>query len=105
MYAIIVDGGRQFKVAEGEELDVDYRDVPRGETVTFDRVLAFSADEGVQLGQPTLEGASVTAEVLGPTQGPKLVVQKLRRRKNSRRKTGHRQLHTRLKISKITVAD
>ena len=105
MYAIIVDGGHQYKVTEGEELDVAYRDVPKGETLTFDRVLAFSADEGVQLGQPTLEGANVTAEVLGPSQGPKLVVQKFRRRKNSRRKTGHRQLHTRLKVSKITVAN
>jgi large subunit ribosomal protein L21 len=101
MYAIIVDGGRQYKVEEGQELDVDYRDLPKGEELTFDRVLALSGDDGVQLGQPTLEGASVTAEVLGPVNGPKLTVQKLRRRKNSRRRTGHRQLYTKVRISKI----
>jgi large subunit ribosomal protein L21 len=101
MYAIIVDGGRQYKVEEGQELDVDYRDLPKGEELTFDRVLALSGDDGVQLGQPTLDGASVTAEVLGPANGPKLTVQKLRRRKNSRRRTGHRQLYTKVRINKI----
>jgi large subunit ribosomal protein L21 len=104
MYAIIVDGGRQYKVEEGQELDVDYRDLPKGEELTFDRVLALSGDDGVQLGQPTLEGASVTAEVLGPVNGPKLTVQKLRRRKNSRRRTGHRQLYTKVRINKIAEA-
>ncbi|MEQ8791348.1 MAG: 50S ribosomal protein L21 [Pirellulaceae bacterium] len=101
MYAIIVDGGRQYKVEEGQELDVDYRDLPKGEELKFERVLALSGDAGVQLGQPTLEGASVTAEVLGPANGPKLVVQKHRKRKNSRRRTGHRQLYTKVRISKI----
>lgn len=104
MYAIIVDGGRQYRVEEGQELDVDYRDLPKGEELQFDRVLAVSGEEGVQLGQPTLEGASVTAEVLGPVNGPKLAVQKLRRRKNSRRRTGHRQLYTKVRISKIAAA-
>ncbi|HET6880337.1 MAG TPA: 50S ribosomal protein L21 [Pirellulales bacterium] len=100
MYAIILDGGRQYKVSEGEELVVDYRDVGQGEQVTFDRVLAVGGDS-LRLGEPTLAGVSVTAEVLGPVQGPKLVVQKMRRRKNFRRKTGHRQIHTRVRISKI----
>lgn len=101
MYAIIVDSGRQFKVEEGQELEVDYRDDARGTEITFDRVLAVSDEGGFQLGKPSLDGVSVTAEVIGPSQGPKLVVQKFRRRKNSRRKTGHRQLYTRIKISKI----
>jgi large subunit ribosomal protein L21 len=65
--------------------------------------LAYRDDAGLRLGQPMLAGASVTAEVLGPEQGPKLVVQKFRRRKNSRRKTGHRQLYTSVKIEKITA--
>jgi len=104
MYAIIEDGGRQIQVEEGQEIDVDYRDVSRGDQLTFDRVLAYRDDEGIQVGQPTLEGAAVTGEVVGPKLGPKLVVQKLRRRKTYRRKTGHRQLHTRVKISKIEVA-
>ena len=103
MYAIIEDSGRQLKVEEGLELDVDYRDLPAGEVLTFDRVLAYRDDDGLKVGQPVLESASVTAEVLSLVQGPKLVVQKIRRRKNSRRKTGHRQLYTRVKINKITT--
>ena len=102
MYAIISEGGRQFKVEEGQEFDIDYRDLAAGEQVTFDRVLAFRNEDEFKVGQPTLEGASVTAEVLSVVQGPKLVVQKARRRKNYRRKTGHRQLYTRVKISKIS---
>lgn len=101
MYAIIVDGSRQYKVEEGQELEVDYRDLPKGEALKFERVLAVSGEAGVKLGKPTVEGASVTAEVLGPVNGPKLVVQKFRRRKNSRRKTGHRQLYTKVRINKI----
>jgi large subunit ribosomal protein L21 len=103
MYAIISEGGRQFKVEEGQELDIDYRDLPAGEQVKFDRVLALSNDEQLKVGQPVLEGASVTAEVLSLEQGPKLVIQKARRRKNYRRKTGHRQMYTRVKISKIEI--
>ena len=60
--------------------------------------------DGVQLGQPTLDGAKVTAEVLGVEQGDKLTVQKLRRRKTFRRRTGHRQLFTRVRIDKIAIA-
>ena len=103
MYAIISEGGRQFKVEEGQELDIDYRDLSAGNQITFDRVLACRDDETLNVGQPVLEGASVTAEVIAIAQGPKLTVQKTRRRKNSRRKTGHRQLYTRVKINKINV--
>ena len=105
MYAIISEGGRQFKVEEGQELDIDYRDVSAGDQVKFDRVLAYRDDEALRVGQPVLEGARVTGEVLSVVQGPKLVIQKARRRKTFRRKTGHRQLYTRVKISKITSAD
>ncbi len=101
MYAIIIDGKRQLKVEEGQLLDIDYRNVPAGESITFDRVLAIGGDSAARIGQPVVAGASVTAEVMGPTQGPKLVVQKFRRRKNSRRRTGHRQLFTQVKIGQI----
>ena len=104
MYAIITDGGRQYKVEEGQELDIDYRDLPKGEELKFDRVLALSGEEGTQLGSPSIEGANVTAEVLGVAFGQKLTVQKIRRRKNFRRKTGHRQLFTKVRISKIASA-
>lgn len=103
MYAIIADGGRQYKVQEGQELDIDYRDVSKGDEIQFPRVLAVSdeAEGGLQIGKPVVEGATVTAEVVGVRFGKKLTVQKLRRRKNSRRKTGHRQMYTQIRVSKI----
>jgi len=101
MYAIITDGERQYKVEPGQELDLDYRDLPPGQTFTFERVLAYSNGSDVRIGQPNVAGVTVTAEIVGPTQGPKLVVQKKRRRKNYKRRTGHRQIHTRVKISAI----
>ncbi len=102
MYAIFADGGRQYKVEEGQELTIDFRDAPAGDKITFDKVLAVSDGSGdLKLGAPTLAGASVQADVLGAEKGEKLVVQKIRRRKNSRRKTGHRQMYTQVKISKI----
>ena len=104
MYAIIVDGGRQYKVEEGQQIELDYRPVSAGDELRFEQVLAYGDDSGTKIGQPTLSGASVVAKVVGVTQGPKLVVQKLRRRKNSRRKTGHRQLLTTVRVSKIVVA-
>jgi large subunit ribosomal protein L21 len=103
LYAIISDGGRQLKVEEGQTLDIDFRDLSAGEQVKFDRVLAIRNDDGLTVGQPTVASASVTAEVVGATKGPKLVVQKFRRRKNARRRTGHRQIFTRIKIGKIEV--
>jgi large subunit ribosomal protein L21 len=104
MYAIIEDGGRQYQVEEGQQLEVDYREVSRGDQLKFDKVLAYRDDEGLKIGQPVLESAVVTAEVVSVSQGPKLVVRKFRRRKDSRTKTGHRQLHTQVKITKIEVA-
>ncbi len=101
MYAIIVDGGRQYKVEEGQELVVDYRDLSSGSELTFDQVLAYGEGAKLKLGQPTVSGVAVKAEVLGVVQGPKLVVQKARRRKNFRRKTGHRQVNTRVRITQI----
>ena len=102
MYAIIVDGGRQYRVEPGMELDVDYRDIAQGESLQFGKVLAVGGDEGLTLGAPTLDGASVTASVLGPKQGDKIYIQKFRRRKTYRKRTGHRQLHTRVRIESIS---
>src|SRR5580765_5205750 len=101
MYAIIVDGGRQYKVTEGQELVIDYRDVSSGESLEFGQVVAHSDGSKLSLGAPMLDGAKVTAKVLGVAQGPKLTVQKFRRRKTFRRKTGHRQLFTKVQIEKI----
>ncbi|MCA9101633.1 MAG: 50S ribosomal protein L21 [Pirellulales bacterium] len=104
MYAIVQEGGRQLKVSEGQELLIDYRTATSGEKLQFDRVLAYNDGQTLQIGKPTLDKATVEAEVLGVKLGPKLVVQKFRRRKNSRRRTGHRQMHTLVKINKISVA-
>jgi large subunit ribosomal protein L21 len=103
MYAIISDGGKQIKVTQDEELVIDYRNVPAGEKLTFDRVLAVSNGSGdLKLGSPLVKGASVVAEVIGPEKGEKLTVQKFRKRKTYRVRTGHRSLYTRVRVSSIT---
>jgi large subunit ribosomal protein L21 len=104
MYAITVDGGRQYKVSEGQELVIDYRDLSSGDKVQFDKVLAVSNGSTLSLGEPTLGGASATAKVVGVLQGPTLPVQKFRRRKTYRRRTGHRQLYTKVQIESIAGA-
>lgn len=101
MYAVIAESGRQYRVEEGQVLDVDYRDVAPGTEIKFEKVLALGDGETTTIGAPMVEGASVTAEVVGVKMGDKLTVQKLRRRKNSRRKNGHRQMFTAVKIGKI----
>ncbi len=101
MYAIIEHDGRQLKVEEGQRVLIDYRDASAGDALEFDRVLAYRDEGGLRLGQPLLEGVRVAAEIVGIRQGPKLVVQKLRRRKTFRKKTGHRQLYTEVQINKI----
>jgi large subunit ribosomal protein L21 len=101
MYAIIATDGRQYKVEEGQEIQVDLRESKEGDKVTFDRVLLVSDGGSVKVGQPTVAGASVTAEVLGQEMGDKIYIQKIRRRKNFRRRTGHRQMYTRVRIDSI----
>jgi large subunit ribosomal protein L21 len=103
MYAIISDGNRQYRVEEGQELVVNYRDVPAGEKISFDQVLAVGGDGDTKLGLPLVKGASVAAEVIGPEKGEKLVIQKMRRRKNFRRKTGERHIYTRVRVASINV--
>ena len=103
MYAIIAADGRQYKVQSGDEIQVDLREgVQIGDTVTFDQVLLVSGEGGVKVGKPTVGGASVAAEVLGDEQGEKIYIQKMRRRKNFRKRTGHRQSYTRVRIGAIT---
>jgi large subunit ribosomal protein L21 len=102
MYAIITDGSHQYKVEKGQELLVDYRDTPIGDKFKFEKVLAVGGDNEAKLGSPLVKGASVTAEVLGPVQGEKHVIQKMRRRKNFRKKTGFRAMFTRVRIAEIS---
>lgn len=101
MYAIVEDSGTQWRVEEGQTLRIDSRTAEVGGDLTFDRVLLLSDENGVQVGKPLVEGAKVTAEVLGPAKGPKLEVVKVRRRKNSRTHTGHRQRYLTVRVTSI----
>lgn len=101
MYAIIEDSGTQFRVEEGQTLEIDLREAAEGAKVTFDRVLLVADEKGVRIGRPLVEGAKVTAEVVGETKGPKLEIVKVRRRKSSRRHTGHRQKYLRVRVTAI----
>jgi large subunit ribosomal protein L21 len=101
MYAIIEDSGTQFRVEQGQTLDIDLRDAPSGSKVTFDRVLLVGDEKGVRIGKPVVEGAKVTAEVLGTKDGPKLEVVQVRRRKSSRRHIGHKQHYLTVRITAI----
>jgi len=105
MFAVIEDGSHQHRVQEGDLLSVDYRsDAEVGSALTFDRVLLANGGGASIIGTPVIDGASVEGEVvLDEEKGPKLEVQKIRRRKNSRRHTGHRQKYTRIKITSISV--
>jgi large subunit ribosomal protein L21 len=97
MDAIFRDGGRQYRVSEGDVVLLDYRPLDAGSRLTLGEVLAV----GASVGAPTLAGATVEAEVIGTQQGDKIFVQKFRRRKNYRRRFGHRQDYLRVKITSI----
>lgn len=102
-YAIIKTGGRQFRVAEGDTLDVDVLDVEPGKTATFGDVLLFADGKDVTHGDPVVSGAKVTAEVLEQRKDKKVVAFKYRRRKGYHRTVGHRRKLTRVKIKSISV--
>lgn len=103
MYAVIKTGGKQYRVSEGQKLRVERLDGNPGDKLTFDQVLLVSG-ESLKVGQPLVPGASVSAEIVGHDRAKKIVVFKLRRRKNYRRKQGHRQPFTELQITGITVS-
>jgi large subunit ribosomal protein L21 len=102
-YAIVVDGGRQYRVMEGQELEIDFRHLPAGSELVFDDVLAVSKGGQLTIGKPKVKGAKVKAEVLGLVQGEKIYVQKFARRKNYRRRTGHRSISTKVRIASISA--
>ncbi|QPJ63879.1 MAG: 50S ribosomal protein L21 [Candidatus Nitrohelix vancouverensis] len=102
MFAVLATGGKQYKVSEGDVIEVEKLEQPVGETVTLDQVLMMGEGESVEVGAPYLEGCTVTGEVTEQLKGPKIIVFKMKRRKKYRRKNGHRQLQTRLKITGIS---
>jgi len=104
MYAIIRDRGNQYKVSPGDVVQIDLLDAKEGEGITFEDVLLTSNGDAVQVGEPRVSGAKVSATVVGMAKGEKIDVVHFRRRKDSMSKTGHRQKFTRVKIDGIEGA-
>ena len=101
MYAILETGGKQYRVATGDKLEIERLETEAGKSHTFDRVLLVNKDGAVRVGTPTVDGASVTADVLSHKRGDKVVVFKFKRRKGYRKKQGHRQELTLVQIKDI----
>jgi len=101
IYAIIETGGKQYKVSPGQTIDVERLDVAEGNTVELDKVLLIADGDKVRVGTPTVEGAKVVATSQGEGKGKKIIVFKYKPKSTYHRKTGHRQLYTKLIIDKI----
>ena len=103
MYAIIKTGGKQYRVAPGDVLRVEHLPGERGDEVILDQVLMVTDGQDLKVGQPLVENATVRCQIVRQGKGKKIIVFKKKRRKNYRRKAGHRQLFTALQIQEITV--
>ncbi len=103
MYAVIRTGGKQYRVSEGDTIEVERLDAPVGAVVRIEDVLLVGLENETRLGHPTVPGTAVLARVLASGRGPKVIVYKYKRRKKYRRTQGHRQAFTRLAIEKIAV--
>jgi large subunit ribosomal protein L21 len=102
VYAVIEDGAHQYKVSEGDTLDLQRHDLEDGqETLEFDRVLLVGEGADAKIGQPYVEGAKVVAKIIGEIKGDKIHIIKFKRRKGYKRKIGHRQRHLRISIDSI----
>ena len=102
-HAIIMTGGKQYRVAEGDVIFVEKLDVEAGESVKFDKVLAVIDEENTVFGAPVIEGASVSANVVKTGKGKKIRVYKMKPKKNYRRTQGHRQPYTKVEITAINA--
>lgn len=102
MYAVIESGGKQHRVEPGEIVRLEKLAVDKGGTVDFEKVMLVGEGENIRIGTPYLEGGKVRAEVVGHGRGDKVTIIKMRRRKNYRRKVGHRQPYTEVKITDIS---
>ena len=103
MYAIIEEGGRQFKVTSGDTIQVDRAVEGDARNLTFDRVLFVGGEGEPKIGAPLVGGATVTADIIGAEKGPKIDIVKYKRRKGYHKKIGHRQNYTAVKITGINV--
>ena len=104
MYAIFEDGSHQFRVRAGDRITVDRREGEPGSALVFPTVLLLAGEEGAQIGTPVLAGARVEATIVKQFRGKKIIIQKFRRRKNMRRRNGHRQPHTMIEITNVVAA-
>lgn len=103
MYAIIDIKGKQYKVEEGKYLEIDLQNKDENTEITFDQVLMVSDGKAVNIGKPTITGASVQAKVIADRRDKKVIVYKMRRKKGYRLKKGHRQDYTRVMIESINA--
>lgn len=103
MYAVIETGGKQYKVEAGQEIFIEKLDVEADDTVTFDKVLAVGGDDGIKVGSPYVEGATVEAKVIKNGKAKKVTVFTYKPKKNEKRKMGHRQPYTKVSISAINA--
>ena len=103
MYAVLTTGGKQYKVEEGDVLRIEKISGEVGAAVSFDKVLMFSDGETVRVGSPLIDGISVSGHIVEQDKSKKILVFKYKRRKNYRRKQGHRQPYTAVKIDSITA--
>jgi large subunit ribosomal protein L21 len=101
MYAVIETGGKQYRVQPGETVVVETLPGESGDAVEFARVLLISDDESVAVGRPVIDGARVTGQIVEQVLGEKLTVYKFKRRKNYRKRNGHRQQYTAVKIDSV----
>ena len=103
MYAIIETGGKQYKVEAGNTVFIEKLDVEAGSEITFDKVIAVGAEDGIKVGAPYVEGATVTATAVKNGKGKKITVFTYKSKKNEKRKMGHRQPYTKVEISAINA--
>lgn len=101
MYAVIRNGGHQYRVSEGETIEVERLDVEAGASFSFDEVLMVGEGDAAKFGTPLVDGASVEATIIGDEKGEKLTIFKYKPKNRYRIKTGHRQTYTRLRIDSI----
>lgn len=103
MYAVVETGGKQYRVQEGDIITIEKLNVEAGESVVFDKVLAAGEGADIKVGKPYVEGCSVNASVVENGKGPKVIIFKFKAKKDYRKKQGHRQPYTMVKIESITV--
>jgi len=103
VYAVIITGGKQYKVQEGDIIYVEKLGIEEGQPVVFDKVLTVNSDDGLKVGAPYVVGATVEAQVIRNAKAKKVVIFKYKAKKNEKKKMGHRQPYSKVQISKVSL--